>query len=152
LAGKSKYVVAKEVREEAKERVTTQNAKDQLRWNSVSFEPFENCAKPRYKYVAYQELSHDRWAVDQVPKGTPGAVKLRRAKNENTATASFGPVLALRPELKVAPGRLRLIPWEIDPETNRFILRLDLEENIPSPKRTKKASLTDVHPSQLEQL
>lgn len=148
MAQQGKYAVAKEIRDLEKPLALSLDARGRVRFNPPTLDGLYSCNEKRL-WVGFQQLSADRWALDLLPKRGPGLVKLARAKSENTATCSFGAVLADRPELKVESGRLRLIPWAI--EENRFILLLDQEENIPAPKKGpgKKKSLTETHPIQL---
>lgn len=148
----TKYVVAQEVRDQSKPRAIFVNAQGRVRFNGVSWAALLQCNQPPHLFAGFEPLTESRWAVDLVPKGTAGASAITRSKNNKTATTSFGAVLADRPDLKVEKGRQRQIPWIIDPETNRFVLLLDQEENIPSPKRGSAAAddAEEEHPAKLE--
>lgn len=154
LPNRGKYAVAQEIRNQEKPHAAVLNSRNQVSFNPPSFAALLLCNDPPTTWAAFEQIDDHHWACDLVENGTPGAVKLQRAKNENTAHCSFGAVLAERPDLKVEVGRQRLIPWTIDNSENRFILELDKEENIPAPKRGKKkeASLTDTHPSKLAEM
>ncbi|HLO03237.1 MAG TPA: hypothetical protein VK191_09020 [Symbiobacteriaceae bacterium] len=149
-----KYAVAKQIRDQEKPQAIFVNSRGQASFNPPSYRALESCNQPPAGlFAAFDKINDRLWACDLVAKGTDGAVVLQRSKNNKTARCSFGAVLAERPDLKVEAGRQRKIPWYIDKAENRFILQLDLEENIPAPKRgKKKVSLTEVHPSKLEDL
>lgn len=146
----SKYAVAKHVREKKKPRAVKVNSRDQLGWNPVTLAALDGTVAMKSDFIAFEELSQTQIAVDPVEEGTPGCVPLQRSKSEKTATSGPGPILALHPELKVEVGRQRLIPWMIDPNSHRFILLLDKEENIPAPKKgTQKLPDSTTHPADM---
>lgn len=146
----NKYVVAKEVREKKKPKAAKLNSRKQLGWNPVTLQALDSTVAMKTDHIAFEELSRTQIAVDEVEEGTPGAVPLQRSKSEKTASSGSGPILALHPEFAVEVGRIRLIPWMIDPTTKRFILLLDQETNIPAPKRgEKKVPDSTTHPAEL---
>lgn len=147
----SKYTVAKDVRDKKKPKALKVNSRRQFGWNTITLRALDSTVPMKQDYIAFEEISATRIAVDEVPEGTDGAVPLQRSKSEKTATSGPGPVLAMHPELEVEVGRQRLIPWMIDPQTKRFILLLDEEKNIPSPKKgEKKLPDATTHPADLK--
>lgn len=70
-----------------------------------------------------------RW----VQKGTRGAVKVRRKDGERTAIWSFGPVLALYPDLKVEKGYVRRFPFRV--EEGEFLIDVTVNEVVLSKRK-----------------
>jgi hypothetical protein len=151
MGGDRKYVVARDARAANKPKAARLNSRHQLGFNVITLAGLDGTATVKTDFLGFEPLDDaNRYAVDHVIKGTDGAVALKRSKSERTGSVSFGPVLADRPDLKVEKGRLRMIPWTIDPDSGRFILELAQEENIPAPVRTTKKKVdSNTHPTNL---
>jgi hypothetical protein len=97
----------------------------------------DGTAQFKTEWLLFDQIGQDDCALRWVPKGTAGQVKVRRPSQGNTLQFSAYPLLLERPVLRVAPGRIRIIPYRIDQtETGPlFVLDLSKEENIPSSRR-----------------
>jgi hypothetical protein len=91
-------------------------------------------AQSKTDWLLFDQIALNEFALLWVPKDTPGATKVRRPKSGNTFTFSARPLLLLRPILRVAVGRIRIIPYRIDQTEQgaRFVIDVSKEDNIPS--------------------
>lgn len=135
------YLVADEIQKENQTKATFLTHGRQLRNNQVTQEALDSTALGvDTGWVAIAPFSDNEVRVDFVPKGTKGAAKVKRNKNEHTALISARHLLSAHPDLKVEKGYLRQIAWRIEEIAGRkhFILQLKSEEIVPTQKRTGK--------------
>lgn len=97
-------------------------------------------ARP-WNWLVYEQLDDVRFALHFVPKKIDGAVHVRRPKSGTTAIFGAGPLLALYEVLKVAAGRIREVPYTLEPQEGgnaRFVITITAEENRPAAKRGRR--------------
>lgn len=114
------------------------NHSGELYANPRAAATLDGTAQSKTEWLLFDQRTIYEFALLWVPKGTDGAVKIRRPKTGNTFIFSALPLLLLRPALRVAAGRIRIIPYRIDKtETGAlFVLDVSKEDNIPSSRRT----------------
>lgn len=93
-------------------------------------------------WLVFDERDGQTYALHFLPHKVPGAVHLRRSKSRTTALFGAGPLLAKRPDLRVADGRIREIPYTLalsEGEYPLFLLHIVEEENRPTVKRGRRS-------------
>lgn len=129
-----KYIVRKEIQLEEQQVEAKLNSQKRLRLNEKTCTVFKGSTAIPTNHVAFDPISETEVEVVFVEEGTPGAVKIQWNRAHTTATFSFGPVLALRPALKIEPGVVRIFQVRLDPsETGlgQFIITLSGSEVEP---------------------
>jgi hypothetical protein len=109
----------------------------QLYANPRAAADLDGTAQFKTEWLLFDQIGENRFALHWVPRGTAGHVKVLRPSEGNTLQFSALPLLLERPVLRVAPGRIRIIPYRIDQTENGplFVLDVSREENVPSSRR-----------------
>lgn len=112
------------------------SARGQAYANPLVWGALESIATPTGRLV-YDQRSATEFALIWVKRGTRGSVAVSKKDGEQTATFSFGPMLALVPALRVQRGFIRLMPFRLEPVEGGtlFLIDITVELVVPSSRR-----------------
>lgn len=119
-----KIIDARAIRFEETEPGLRQNAQNQVYFNPPTLAALQAALTKKTGVLGFERLSYNEFALHWVAPGTPGSVKFRWNASRTTAICSFGPVLALRPEIRCHRGRIHQIPFRADLEKGSFTIDL----------------------------
>lgn len=118
------------------------NSRREFYANPRALLDLESTVPRPWDWLVYEELDDWRFALHFIPKKIDGAVHVRRPKSGTTALFGAGPLLALSEWLIVARGRIREVPYTLEPREGgypRFVITITTDENRPAKKRGKRS-------------
>lgn len=135
-------VIPEQIRMESYPRCLCLNSRGEFYANPRALFDLESCIARPTDYLVYDQIDAMTFALHFVPKKGDGTVHVRRPKSKTTALFGAGPVLLLLPAMRVAEGRIREVPYTLQPSEGDcplFVLDFRREENRPARKPKHKA-------------